>query len=274
MTRFDVADDYRDFYQREGYVVIRDAFDAAELEAARAELFEMFERRLAVVNDRGLKGLDLLAHYYTADRPKWQQCARRMYDLLSIYRLAAKPQVLEIVRKLGLERPMISTRPEVRTDMPGDVQYTQPWHQDWRYGQGSLNSVTFWVPLHDVNVANGTVDVMPGTHVLGYLECEELLKPRRFAIPDASMPASPSFPAIMKQGEALIFSQMLVHRSGFNSSGRPRLTTQIRFVDYAEPRFVAQGLPSPQSSGMLWERTPSAADMAAIFPGAARTARN
>jgi ectoine hydroxylase-related dioxygenase (phytanoyl-CoA dioxygenase family) len=267
MTKFNLADDYSDFYQREGYVVIRDAFDAAELAAAKADLFELFETRLQPVNDRGLKGLDLLTEFYTRDRQKWQQCARRMFDLLSIYRLATKPQVLDIVRTLGLRRPMISTRPEVRTDMPADTQYTQPWHQDWRYGQGSLNSVTFWVPMHDVGVENGTVDVMPATHTLGYIDCEELLNPRRFSIPEAVIAGRPFFPAILKQGEALVFSQMLVHRSGFNSSGVPRLTTQIRFVDYLEPRFVLEGLPSPQSSDLLWARTPSAADMVSVFPG-------
>jgi len=266
MTKFTVADDFGDFYQREGYVVVRDAFDHAELEAAREDVFRLFETRLRPVNVGGLKGLDLLAEFYTRDRKKWQQAARRMFDLLSIYRLAAKPQVLEIVGKLGLQRPMISTRPEVRTDMPADTQYTQPWHQDWRYGQGSLNSVTFWVPLHDVGVENGTVDVMPDTHTMGYIDCEELSNPRRFSIPEAAIAGRPHFPAILRQGEALVFSQMLVHRSGFNRSGVPRLTTQIRFVDYVEPRFVEEGLPSPQTSDLLWSRTPSAADMATVFP--------
>lgn len=269
MTKFNVNDDFAAFYQREGYVVIQDAFSHDELAAAKADIFEVFETRLRSVNDEGLKGLDLLQAFYTRDKKKWQQCARRMYDLLSIYRLAAKPEVLEIVRKLGLKRPMISTRPEVRTDMPADTLYTQPWHQDWRYGQGSLNSVTFWVPLVDVGVENGTVDVMPATHTAGYIECEELSNPRRFSIPDAAVPRLPYFPAILKQGEALVFSQMLVHRSGFNSSGVPRLTTQIRFVDYLEPRFVEEGLPSPQSSDLLWSRTPSAADMTTVFPGVA-----
>ena len=274
MKKFSLSDDFGSFYQEEGYVVVRDAFSAPELAAIRDDIFDLFEAKFRDRDTEGRRGLDLLAHYHAANRPEWQQVARRMFDLLSIYRLAAKPQVLEVVSKLGLAKPMISTRPVVRTDMPRDEQYMQGWHQDWRYGQGSLNSVTFWVPLHDVGEENGTVEVMPGTHVLGYLECEELINPRRFVIPDVSIPRRPSCPAVLTQGDALVFSQMLLHRSGYNRSASPRLTTQIRFVDYAERRFVEQGLPSPSSSELLWKKTPSAADMAAIFPGAANAARS
>ena len=268
MRKFTLSDDFASFYQKEGYLVVSDAFNAPELAAIQADIFDLFESRFRDINPAGLRGIDLLAHYHTENRPAWQQCARRMYDLLGIYRLACKPQVLEIVSKLGLRKAMISTRPEVRTDMPHDEQYTQGWHQDWRYGQGSLNSVTFWVPLHDVGEEQGTVAVMPGTHTMGYLACDELLNPRRFVIPDEAIAGRPSFPVELKKGDALVFSQMLVHRSGYNRSGRPRLTTQIRFVDYAERRFVDQGLPSPVSSDLLWDPTPSAADLAAIFPGA------
>lgn len=268
MKKFTLSDDFASFYQEEGYVVISDAFSAPELAAIRTDIFDLFESRFREINPAGLRGIELMAHYHGENRAAWHQCARRMYDLLGIYRLACKPQVLEVVSKLGLAKPMISTRPEVRTDMPRDEQYTQGWHQDWRFGQGSLNSVTFWVPLHDVSEENGTVEVMPGTHTMGYLACDELLNPRRFVIPEDTLAGRPFFPVEIKQGDALVFSQMLVHRSGYNRSGQPRLTTQIRFVDYAERRFVEQGLPSPVSSDLLWEATPSAADMAAIFTAA------
>ena len=265
MTTFAVADDFAAFYQTHGYVILRDAFDAVEIARIQADVFDLYDTRFRSLNDAGMAGLDLLAHFHAHDRSRWQQCARRMFDLLSVYRLAAKPQVLEVLATLGLQKPMISTRPEVRTDMPRDEQYMQGWHQDWRYGQGSLNSVTFWVPLHDVGVDHGTVEVMPATHLMGYLECEELSNPRRFVIPEALLGSREFFPVSLKQGEALVFSQLLVHRSGYNRSGRPRLTTQIRFVDYAESRFIDQGLPAPATSDLLWNRTPSAADMTAVF---------
>jgi phytanoyl-CoA hydroxylase len=172
-----------------------------------------------------------------------------MWDLLGVYSLAAGPAVDTALRKLGLGEPMISTRPEVRTDMPGDEHYMQPWHQDWRYGQGSVNAVTIWTPLRDVGVENGTIDVMPRTHLLGYPETEEL----------------EYGPAEMRFGEAIVFSQRLVHRSGFNRSGRARVTVQTRFSDAAEPDFVRRGFPTPAGSELVWDAPPSRADVESVF---------
>jgi phytanoyl-CoA hydroxylase len=188
-----------------------------------------------------------------------------MWDLLGVFSLAAKPEVRDVLLVLGLEGPMISTRPEVRTDMPADEQYMQPWHQDWRYGQGSINSVTFWIPLQDVTVENGTIDVMPGTHVLGVLENEELHNPRRFSVTDPRIDGLPYEPAELSFGEAIAFSQLLVHRSGHNTSGAPRLTIQSRFTDFAEPHALRNGLRVASSSELVWDAPPNEADARAAF---------
>ena len=203
--------------------------------------------------------------YYESEKEMWRPCARRMFDLLSVYSLAANPYVAKLLKKIGLKTPMISTRPEVRTDMPGDEQYMQLWHQDWRYGQGSLNAVTIWVPLHKVGVENGAIEVIPKTHLLGYLETEELSNPRRFLIVDARLKNLLSCPVELEFGESVVFSQMLVHRSGYNRTNLPRLTVQLRFVDYSEDSFVENGFPAPTSSDLLWKHPPSAEDMKRVF---------
>jgi len=45
--------------------------------------------------------------------------------------------------------------------------------------------------------------------------------------------------AELNAGEVVIFSQMLVHRSGVNGSELPRLTCQLRFSDRSHPNFIA-----------------------------------
>src|SRR4051812_8616294 len=162
LERFSVNDDVRPFYLENGYLLLRDLYSREDLESARDAVFALYESHFGDL--RGSKtGLDVLQEFYESEPDLWRQCARRMWDLPAVYGLAAKPQVQQLLLSLGLEMPMISTRPEVRTDMPGDDQYRQPWHQDWRYGQGSVNSVTIWCPLHDTTVENGTIDVMPGS---------------------------------------------------------------------------------------------------------------
>lgn len=266
LSKFSLSEDFIGFYRENGYVIIKDLFSREELGRARSEIYTLFETSLRDINEEGLSGPDLMTSYYQKEKERWQRCAKRMYDLLGVYSLAAKSQVAEVLKRLGLQTPIISTRPEVRTDMPGDDQYMQPWHQDWRSGQGSLNSVTIWAPLHDVRVKNGAIEIVPGSHLLGYLEVEELSNPRRFSIIDQRVSEMSSMPVELDFGEVALFSQMLVHRSGRNQSGTPRLTVQIRFLDYSESLFLENGLPSPRtSSEMLWERPPSADDMRHYF---------
>jgi ectoine hydroxylase-related dioxygenase (phytanoyl-CoA dioxygenase family) len=268
LERFSINDDIAGFYRENGYVVLTDLHSDDEVVRAREEVFALFARRFADLNADDLREERLLEHYYESERDRWRECARRMWDLLGVYSLAASPAVNQVLRTLGLREPIISTRPEVRTDMPGDQQYMQPWHQDWRYGQGSANAVTIWTPLRDVGVENGTIDVMPRTHLLGYLETEELTDPRRFSIVDPLIDDLPYEPAEMRLGEAIVFSQLLVHRSGFNRSGRARVTIQTRFSDAAEPEFVRNGYPTPQGSALVWDAPPSRADAEAVFAAA------
>jgi phytanoyl-CoA hydroxylase len=265
LERYSIHDDIAQPYRENGYVVLTDLYSQDELRRTRAQIFAHFERRFADLNEDGLREEGLLEHFYGSERDRWRECARRMWDLLGVYSLAAGAAVDAALRKLGLGEPMISTRPEVRTDMPGDERYMQPWHQDWRYGQGSVNAVTIWTPLRDVGVENGTIDVMPRTHLLGYLETEELSNPRRFSIVDPQIEEFEYEPAEMRFGEAIVFSQLLVHRSGFNRSGRARVTVQTRFSDAAEPDFVRHGFPTPAGSELVWDAPPSRADVESVF---------
>jgi ectoine hydroxylase-related dioxygenase (phytanoyl-CoA dioxygenase family) len=265
LKRFSIHDDIAPFYREHGYLVLTDLYSQDQLVRARDQVFDLFARRFADINGDGLSEEGLLEHFYDDERDRWRECARRMWDLLGVYALAASPEVDAVLRKLGLGEPIISTRPEVRTDMPGDEQYMQPWHQDWRYGQGSTNAVTIWTPLRDVGVANGTIDVIARTHLLGYLETEELANPRRFSIVDLRIADLAHEPAEMCLGEAIVFSQLLVHRSGFNSSGRARVTIQTRFTDAAEPAFVRRGFPTPVGSELVWDAPPSRADAETVF---------
>jgi ectoine hydroxylase-related dioxygenase (phytanoyl-CoA dioxygenase family) len=267
LHRFSSTDDLWPFYRENGYVVVSDLFDAGVLEAAKEDVLSLFATGLRVTAGTS-DLLSLIVERYDSDRAAWQRCAKRMQDMLGVYRLSAGPAVEEVLRGLSLARPMISTRPEVRMDMPSDDRYTQPWHQDWRSGQGSLNSATIWVPLHDVDAANGAIEIVPGSHLLGYLDSEEIPNPRRFSIPEESFDASGTRVAEVRLGEAVIFSQMLVHRSGHNTSAQPRITVQLRFGDYAEPHFVDRGLPTPVGSEFLWSPPPHGEQMREVYAAA------
>lgn len=95
-------------------------------------------------------------------------------------------------------------------------------HQDDTFTDESrFESLSFWVPLVDVDANNGAMQIMKGSHRL-YTEprCPTVPKPFRNQhelIKEKYLTTIP-----MKAGEALIFGHRLVHASGNNTSGKDR----------------------------------------------------
>lgn len=265
MQKFSIHDDYAGFYRQHGYVVFTDLVPLPQLRECRRSVLAIFERRLGALNPDGVQGDELLTRFYHSHKDAWRQAARRMADVPILAAIASDPDLVDVVQRLGLDEPIFSTRPEVRTDMPGDQDYRQPWHQDWRYGQPSINGVTFWIPLQDVSAANGTIDIQDDTHVLGYLETEEIPNPRRFSIVDPRIEAFQHATCTLSLGESVVFSQLLVHRSGFNSTDRPRLSIQLRFTDAADAGFIEAGMPLATGSDLVWPHPPTEAEARAWF---------
>jgi ectoine hydroxylase-related dioxygenase (phytanoyl-CoA dioxygenase family) len=103
------------------------------------------------------------------------------------------------------------------------------WHQDAGYLPFAPPPyVTGWIPLDDVDEANGTIHVLPydraGT---------------RSRIPHQRDPASgdrvgyagadPGIPVVAPAGSLVVFSSTLLHRSGENRSGEPRRAYIVQY---------------------------------------------
>ncbi len=102
-------------------------------------------------------------------------------------------------------------------------------HQNWPMLPLDDTSVTVWCPLLDTDVANGTLEVVVGSHKI---------------VPHVEGPNVPGFfdrirqqviddhltPIPVKAGEAVIFDDSLVHWSARNTSAEPRVAIQIMCV--------------------------------------------
>lgn len=105
--------------------------------------------------------------------------------------------------------------------------------------QGSLDSIVVWVPLADVDVKLGALEVVPGSHKLGLMTSEVVNsfgKVDRFNDNDfVSVEAT--------QGDVLFFSSFLVHRSGVNVTDSIRWSCHFRYNNLAEQTFIERGYP-------------------------------
>lgn len=121
------------------------------------------------------------------------------------------------------------------------------WHQDSGYiGYAHKPYLTCWCPLDDVSPENGTVDILPMSRS-GIRQ----VKDHEFKQGSSDMVGytgdDPGDPVIAKAGSIAAFSSLTFHRSGANTTPRPR---RVYVVQYSpepilneagtEPRHMAE----------------------------------
>ena len=171
--------------------------------------------------------------------------------LTSVHQLSVHPRLLALSQHL-MKTDMVMSSPykPVRIDYQGRQESLLPWHQDYPYAQDSMDAVVYWIPLQDVDNHNGCVVVAPGSHRSGIYPvtvlkpAEGMPGPRQLRLADAQ--AADPFPQVavsMAEGDVLVFSALLLHRSQTNSSDRVRWTVQIRHGNFEHPSSVEKHWP-------------------------------
>lgn len=108
-----------------------------------------------------------------------------------------------------------------------------PWsemaaHQDMPYVQGSLDTLTAWMPMGHCRNSGGALEVLRGSHLDGLRDCFGSGKHRCAATEvDANDPEWRC--ADFEPGDVLIFTCLTVHRARRNMSELVRLTMDARY---------------------------------------------
>lgn len=233
------------FYDEEGYLVLPDLLNDADMSPAREAMNEKVSRIAE----------DLFAAGKVADRLIEEPFATRLAKLFAgltdadflvygrgwrdrlpgYFDLMSNPKILDAVESLiGGElfaNPVYNTRPKV----PGVAAGAVPWHQDKSYWPDANSNpvITAWIPLVDSTPENGCLYIWPRTHKTrllsyhqekitgtGYTEIDEehLVKARRDAI---AMP--------VRAGSAILFNDRCIHMSTPNNSDHVRWSVDLRY---------------------------------------------
>ncbi|MCB9564271.1 MAG: phytanoyl-CoA dioxygenase family protein [Kofleriaceae bacterium] len=126
------------------------------------------------------------------------------------------------------------------------------WHQDFSYlPLDRAGGVTLWVALDDIDVANGCLYYVLGSHVHGERRAAWGLgdpDDPRAALPPIDVPAGePGVPIAATAGTALAHHTLLWHRSPRNDSARPRRSWALSFV-VPDARWSPRHAPHPRSA--------------------------
>ncbi len=117
---------------------------------------------------------------------------------------------------------------------PATTGLEVPWHQDGQYWPiRPRATVTVWIALDDVNIDNGCMRVIPGSHRLGDFshevsDREDLVLNN--VVNDPRLELSRVYHVALEPGQCSLHDVNIVHGSAPNQSGRRRAGYAIRYM--------------------------------------------
>jgi ectoine hydroxylase-related dioxygenase (phytanoyl-CoA dioxygenase family) len=267
----------QDQYKRDGYVLLKGFFDPADLNALYRDARQVFARQIQHVVGQPVDIDDrdafenAMYEYFERDFAGFVSTGKTVQHLISLHRLGVDENLLDAVRSLGLAEPVIAVRPAMQFNSrflskDGSTHWKLGSHQDWRTGQGSLDSLVLWFPLVPADAALGALQIIPGSHTRGLMAAnttgyagsiQEELKEEDFVQTEYEL------------GDLLLFSAFLIHRSGNNVTRNIRWSVQLRYNNLAEPTFIERGYPMPYlykpQEELVTPDFPSVAQLEAVY---------
>ncbi|MBA3663514.1 MAG: phytanoyl-CoA dioxygenase family protein [Bacteroidetes bacterium] len=262
-------------YKKNGYLLLKDFIDKAEIDAIRKDAKEIFTlqlKRLGLINNLNVSEKEFEQALYKLFDSDFQQliyCGKQLQHMISLHRLSLSEKIISQLKEFGLGFPIINVRPVIFFNNSrlgkSDVDWKKPPHQDFRTTQGSADSVVVWIPLVDIPEELGALEIIPASHLQGLLEYENTNDYHTLKSTNEK-----DFISIeVKKGDALFFSTLLVHRSGNNITDKIRWSCHFRYNNIYDKSFIDRGFPhtylyKPEDK-LVTPDFPSPSDMKKVF---------
>lgn len=255
----------KNHYLEEGYLVAKKLLDADSLNELSRDLDERVsgvakklhaEGRLSalcddVPFDRRLAALCRAAKDSNSARELWRSVELKYFDIPTngMFRMMSHPALLDVVEQIIGPEILFHPQSNVRAKLPRHDEGLVPWHQD-SVGLSPDSEktfiVNFWIPLVDVTMDMGGMQVMRGKHHKG----PELSK--EFAIADSKLPKDEIVDCPIPRCGALMIQKRTIHRSVPNTSEKVRWSLDFRFSPADRPAgrpggFVVRSRKNPAS---------------------------
>jgi ectoine hydroxylase-related dioxygenase (phytanoyl-CoA dioxygenase family) len=215
-----LTEDQVAFYHENGYLSIQSLMPLDEVERIREIYDRLFEARVGreVGDQFDLAGTD--EDGVEATLPQ----------ILGPSRYA--PELLEGQYRINLAhviRQLLGPDGEVGGDhmifKPAKIGAETPWHQDQAYWDPEFdyNSLSVWIPLQDVNVENGCMWFVPGSHLLEIHKHHSIgHDPRVHGLEVEAADVSTAVACPLPAGGATFHHCRTLHYTGANKSDGPR----------------------------------------------------
>ncbi len=173
----------------------------------------------------------------------------RFYRREDTLALRHNPAIIDFFERLFGEEVLVHPLLVARNIFPQHEEFTTQPHQDYVHIQGTPETYTAWLPLHDCPAEMGGLAVAEGTHRDGV---------RDFAVCSGAggLKVTESFEGRWRSGDyaagdALIFHSMLVHKGTPNRTACLRHSMDARYQRANEP--ISEVSMKPYSGCGSWE---------------------
>ncbi len=226
------------FFQREGYLVINDAFSADEVQDALNGLrylisgenpdFNgvMFEQSAADVS------IDSMSPEEKQDYVRKFMWFVNYEDRLKA--MSDHPKLIAAVTSLMDEEPVLFQ--DMALLKPPKFGREKPWHQDHAYFTLPVETkvVGAWIALDEATVDNGCMIVIPGSQTEGPVIH---FKRRDWQICDTDVNNHGALAVPLKPGGCLLFHSLIHHGTPTNDSDQRRRAVQFHYRPVSAPQI-------------------------------------
>lgn len=247
------------FFHEEGYLIVPDVFDPADLEPLRQALHAEIDRKARQLKAEGKlenlhEELDFdrrLAAIHRDSKENGETIMRHLEGLRGggfhapeMFDVIAHPKMLAAVGALlGTEEIVASSVYRIRPKLPNIGRGVVPWHQDSGYFSAHCDQsliITCWVPMVDATVENGCMQILPRTHTGKVAKHHTGGNAGFLVIKDEDLPDDPrrSITAACPRGGVVFMTNRTPHCSTPNYSDHIRWSMDLRYQSAEVPNNV------------------------------------
>ena len=227
-------------YEREGFLRLGKVLSDSDLAALRQRIDDIMLGRARVNYDRMLMQLDSDSGKYEDAPAQTRGFKHATLNYRKIQELEFDPLFLAFMQRpvfreicahvYGPDTPVATFR-AMFMNKPARKGTWLPWHQDRWIFLDRDPLITVWTALDPATVANGCVQVIPGSHRFGIINPTH---PSAFLTAEQATQHAPSDKVVwleLAAGEAVLLHNWLLHASDVNKTDIPRRAFSVCYMD-------------------------------------------
>jgi hypothetical protein len=220
--------------ERDGYLFLPGLLPATVVDAVQLQVGELAREAGWLVRDAPVKAaIADQAGFCVDPEPAYLDVLRRINRLEAYHALKHHPALMTFFESLFGEPVLAHPRVLMRNIFPDREELTTKAHQDFPNVQGTEQVYTAWMPLIDIPLEAGPLQVAVGTHKDGVYDFHIGAGAGGIEIKDAL--DGRWVTGAVARGDVLVFHSMTVHKGVPNRSDQLRMSMDVRFQPLSEP---------------------------------------